>query len=224
MAPLLNIADTEGDAIFAYAQASSILRPEVLLEVAEDFYFEFRRRLELMRSNTTCKCSACVNMNNLDLKVFIHFGEYMSQLLGGGLQLQGADVILVLRLMKNRVTDDLGMNGYLMVTEAALSRIGDDSLRQRLVPHSESHEHLGDVQVWLHDLRAHWSVERAERRPKLDLSKAWACASIEVPIFPWIAWDYATHRDTKRDYFDLISFSRRKSLPPRRWPPTQNGS
>lgn len=208
MAPPLMIADSEGDAIFAYAESSALKRPELLLEVADDLYFEFRRRLELMRANTTCQCNACVNMSALDLKVFVHFGEYLPQSLGGGLQLQGADVILVHRLMKNRVQETTGLTGYLLVTEAALSQMEDPSLRDDFIPHFENYDHLGRIPVWLQDLHDHWRDEKARRRPALDPSEAWARGSTEVPVSPWVAWDYATHLSTKRDYLDLISVSR----------------
>jgi hypothetical protein len=32
-----------------------------------------------MHHNTTCTCKACANIPNLDLKLFVHFGEYIMQ-------------------------------------------------------------------------------------------------------------------------------------------------
>ncbi len=48
----------------------------------EKTYFDFRRQLELMKLNTTCDCDACVNMSALDLKIFIHYGQYLEQQIG----------------------------------------------------------------------------------------------------------------------------------------------
>jgi hypothetical protein len=56
--------------------------------------FAFRRRLELIDMNTTCECNACINMTALDLKIFLHYGEYLVQQIGDKTDLQGTDVIL----------------------------------------------------------------------------------------------------------------------------------
>src|SRR3989304_1383265 len=77
------IAKLEGDAVFSYAPAGAFLQGQSLLEVMEGTYVAFRIALDLMVRNTTCPCNACRNLPKLDLKFFVHFGEYLVQEMGG---------------------------------------------------------------------------------------------------------------------------------------------
>src|SRR3989304_580355 len=76
------IAKLEGDAVFSYAPGNAFLQGQSLLEMMEGIYVAFRKALELMVLNTTCPCNACRNLPNLDLKLFVHFGEYLVQAMG----------------------------------------------------------------------------------------------------------------------------------------------
>ena len=88
--PPLVLSSTQGDAIIAYVPEGELLRRQSLVDAMESTYFAFRRQLELMDLNTTCDCAACVNMNALDLKIFLHYGEYLIQQIGSKSDLQGA--------------------------------------------------------------------------------------------------------------------------------------
>jgi hypothetical protein len=48
----------------------------------EHIYYDFQRQLALMKLNTSCTCKACANMASLDLKIFLHYGQYMLQQIG----------------------------------------------------------------------------------------------------------------------------------------------
>ncbi len=52
------------------------------MEALENLYFVFADALRQMIYNTTCTCRACQNMSKLDLKMVIHYGEYVIQKLG----------------------------------------------------------------------------------------------------------------------------------------------
>ena len=112
--PPLKILNTRGDAILAYAPASSFRQAHTLLDTMDKIYFDFQRQLEIMDFNTTCECNACSNMTSLDLKIFLHYGDYLVQELGGATELQGSDVILVNRLMKNSVKEKTGLNARVL--------------------------------------------------------------------------------------------------------------
>ena len=99
--PPMTISGTQGDAIVCYFPEHAFVQPQSILEGMEHIYYDFRRQLSLMKLNSTCTCKACVNMSALDLKVFLHYGRYMLQQIGERVDLQGADVILIHRLMKN---------------------------------------------------------------------------------------------------------------------------
>ena len=93
----LEVSKVEGDAIFCYVPDRLLKQPSSMLNAMEATYFEFRRQLRLMDINTSCECNACANMTELDLKVFIHHGEYIEHEVAGSTELAGSDVILVHR-------------------------------------------------------------------------------------------------------------------------------
>src|SRR3990172_6368405 len=92
---LLTIAKLEGDAVFAYVPESKVTRGETLLELAESTYAAFHDRITSSRRHVTCQCRACQNMPGLDLKFFIHHGDYIVQDVMGIHELVGSDVNLV---------------------------------------------------------------------------------------------------------------------------------
>ena len=107
-APLL-ISNFQGDAILSYAVEGSFINGQVLLEIIENIYCAFAQKLEMMHQNTTCTCKACANIPKLDLKLFVHFGEYLIQDMRGKAELSGPDVIIAHRMMKNDVKEKTGL-------------------------------------------------------------------------------------------------------------------
>ena len=206
--PPLMVSSTQGDAIICYAPADSFHQAEQLLDVMERTYFDYRRLLDLMKLNNTCDCNACINMSALDLKIFIHYGQYLEQDIGSKRDLQGTDVILAHRLMKNTVNDKFGFPGYGLITETALEAMGIDPAKEGMAVHSEQYEHYGNVTVYIHDLRAAWKVERERHRIAVAVDDAAAHASVFVPIPQWIAWDYASNLEMKKLFNDLESIER----------------
>jgi len=71
------ISGFRGDAIFMYVPETNICASQTLLESLENLYFVFADTLRQMIFNTTCTCRACKNMSKLDLKMVIHYGEYV---------------------------------------------------------------------------------------------------------------------------------------------------
>jgi hypothetical protein len=51
---LLTIAEVEGDAVFTYAPDSRITRGELLLELIEATYTDYRDRRQTMQHNANC--------------------------------------------------------------------------------------------------------------------------------------------------------------------------
>ena len=122
--PLLAISKLEGDAVFAYAPEASVPRGETLLELIESTYAAFRDRQNSMHHRTTCTCNACRAIPTLDLKFFVHHGDYILQAIGNITEVIGSDVNLAHRLMKNHVSEATGWRAYAMFTEKALDHIG----------------------------------------------------------------------------------------------------
>ena len=116
---MLTISKLEGDAVFATVDQSLVLRPESLLELIENTYLAFRRKRDSSVRSTTCTCRACQNMHTLELKFFVHYGDYIVQNISGIRELVGSDVNLAHRLTKNHITENTGWNSYVLFTQPA---------------------------------------------------------------------------------------------------------
>lgn len=197
-----------GDAIMCFVRADEFRQPQSLLEATREIYLEFRRHLDFMTLNTTCECDACVNMAALDMKVFLHFGEFIEQDLDGTTELQGRDVILGSLLMKNDVTAATGLAGYALITRAAVDAMGAGDLVGAMTEHVEHYEHFGDVAMVVWDLPAEWDAELQRRRQEIDPAAKWLVAERPTPAPQWKAWDVATDTAMKRIYYDMQSVDR----------------
>lgn len=204
----VRVLNTRGDAVVAFVADRDFLQPQSLLESMEAIYFDFRRQLEFMDVNTTCTCQACVNMASLDLKLFLHHGEYIEQDLGWAVELQGADVILVNLLMKNSVKEATGLFGYGLITDAAISAMAAEGLVEDMISHLETYEHFGDIAMRIWDLPSVWARERERPSSEPDPDSAWVVESIETSAPQWVAWDRATDEEQKRLYYDMESVER----------------
>lgn len=141
----LVISKLEGDAVFAYANEEKIARPESLLELIETTYISFRRRRDGSQRSSTCTCRACQNTGSLELKFFVHHGDYIVQSISGIRELVGSDVNLVHRLMKNHITEKTGWPAYVLFTEKALHSL--NLPLENMHEQEETYEHLGPVQT-----------------------------------------------------------------------------
>src|SRR5512134_3418438 len=88
---LLTLHKLEGDAVFAYIPESKVTRGETILELMESTYIAFRDKQLSMKRATTCTCNACRNIPSLDLKFFIHCGDYIRQTIANNKELVGSD-------------------------------------------------------------------------------------------------------------------------------------
>ncbi|MGQ0551357.1 MAG: DUF2652 domain-containing protein, partial [Armatimonadota bacterium] len=189
--PVLKLAKLEGDAAFAYAPAGKIDGP-MLLDVVEQCYFSFQRRRRDVRQATTCQCNACAQIASLNLKVFVHDGEFVRHRIAGREELAGADVILVHRLLKNTVAERFGLQGYALLTDACLRAAGIDPVVLGMREHRETYEHIGEVPVFVHDLQTRWSDEQERRRVFIAPEKSDGEISFDLQSPPALVWDYLT--------------------------------
>src|SRR5512138_2416118 len=128
------ISGFRGDAIFMYVPQTNFVQAQSFLEALENFYIVFADTLQQMQYNTTCTCRACKNMSMLDLKMCIHYGEYLIQKLGDREELLGADVIVPHRMLKNTVIEKTGVQAYALFSEAAAEMLRLAELSQPLIP------------------------------------------------------------------------------------------
>jgi len=186
--PLI-VSKLEGDAIFSYAPGKSFLNPQILLETIENLYYVFADTQEKMHRNTTCTCTACSLIPNLDLKFAMHYGEFLEVKIGGSQELSGADVILVHRLLKNTITEKTGVAAYAYFTRASIEAAQLTEMAAGMLPHTENYDHIGDVAGYVHDLKPVWKAQREARRVRVELEKADFIVAEDFPIPPAALWD-----------------------------------
>ena len=141
----LTISKLEGDAVFANIDEEKLPRPETLLELIENTYVAFHRRREASQRSSNCSCRACQNIQTLELKFFVHHGDYIVQNISGIRELVGSDVNLIHRLTKNHITENTNWKAYILFTQTAMECIGLQL--EGLHSQDETYEHLGTVQT-----------------------------------------------------------------------------
>jgi len=196
--PPLVISRLQGDAVISYAPRASFLQGQTLVEILENTYCAFREARERMKLNTTCTCAACRNIPNLDLKFLVHFGSYILQPTPSYLELVGNDVNLAHRLLKNQITERTGVKAYAGYSEAAVEALGIRDFCIDMRQHSESYEHLGEVQLFVQDLHKVWERDRIGRRVFVEPAEAWFMVETEIPAPPPLVWDYFTKPEYRK--------------------------
>ena len=166
--PSFKLAKLEGDAAFVWVPAATVDGPG-LRDVIERCYFAFQRRIRDIRQASTCECNACVRIPGLDLKFVAHHGLVARQRMAGREELVGSDVVVVHRLLKNRVSEELGVPAYALYTDALVGAMGlDDPAAAGMHEYRETFESVGEVEGWVTDLGAAWEAEQAARADEGD--------------------------------------------------------
>ena len=186
--PPMTVSKLEGDAVFSYAFEDSFTDGRTFLDLVEGTYVAFRRAIDSMVLNNTCQCNACANVSSLDLKFVIHFGSFLIQRIGTYDELLGSDVNVVHRLLKNGITDQLGLRAYCLYTRPAWDRLGLQEVTT-LVAHDEDVPDFGLVETYVQDLG---DVYRPgdEAGVTLDDSEVLFVQEADLPMSPVVVWDY----------------------------------
>ena len=197
-APII-LSNLQGDAALTYLPDANLPQRQFPLDAIERIYCSFANTLGAMRLNTSCTCNACRNMNQLDLKFFLHHGTYATQEMAGRTELQGAEVIRLHRLMKNSVTAATGIKAYALVTEQAADAIGLPDFFAGAIRHVENLGEFGDTVCYVYDLAPIFARWRAARRVVVQPDEPLAFESMEcdLPVPPAIAWAYVTDIEKK---------------------------
>jgi hypothetical protein len=162
--PTLKLAKLEGDAAFAVTLTEQIDGP-LLQDTLERCYFAFRRRLRDIGQGSLCACNSCEIVPRLDLKLVAHHGRIVRQRIASSEELVGSDVIVVHRLLKNRVAEATGIAAYALYTDGCTRAMGlADPAAAGLVEHVEAFEGVGEIRGWVRDLHAAWDAELARAR------------------------------------------------------------
>ncbi len=150
----LNISGFRGDAILCYVPEKSAQDGKSIYQQINKIYDAFVSKIEEMQVDPPCSCRVCSTISLLDLKIFVHYGEYLLQKVGDREELLGSDVIVAHRMMKNNVVKDTGIKSYLLLTETAFEHLGVDTIKSDLIKHSETYDDIGQVNMFVSSLRA----------------------------------------------------------------------
>ncbi len=188
LTPTLELAEIEGDAVFAYAPAERFARKETLLELIETTYLRFRNHREFMQTQRSCTCLACAQIPTLDLKFIAHAGSFVMQTVAGKRKPVGTDVILAHRLLKNTVGAAQGWRAYVLLTDRLREEIGLPV--ESLFCAVEEHEHLGQVRTCSYDLQERYQQLITIRQKTLTTNEVHGRYVMDFPAPPAVVWDW----------------------------------
>jgi hypothetical protein len=186
--PILTIVKLEGDAVLAHIPQTKIQRDEILMDLIETTYIGFRDRVESIRRRTTCECNACKAIPMLDLKFFLHYGEYLPQNVSGITELVGTDVNLVHHLLKNNVSEATGWKAYALFTDSGLAHL--NLKLEDLHEGVENVEHLGDVKTYSLDLHARYKELVDARRVFITPEESDQIITRRISVPPVVVWEW----------------------------------
>lgn len=182
--------ELEGDAVFVFAPGVAVEDSERLIDIMESCYAAFRLRLEQMMRNTSCECSACRTIPDLDLKCVAHYGRYVPQKTPTGVKLVGPDVILVHRLLKNSVIEKTGVHAYALLTDAFVEKAAFPELGLGSPVYEEDIPELGSVKGRVLDLAAAVDRYREASRRYIGPDDADITVTADFPAPRSLVWGY----------------------------------
>jgi hypothetical protein len=188
---VIRVNKLEGDAAFGYALDGE-LDATMLLDVIEDCYFAFRGRLRGIEHAVSCSCAACTRVTDLDLKFLVHHGDFVRRTGARGEELTGHDVIVVHRLLKNGVTERLGLRAYALFTDACVRALGLDPGALGLRRHVERYAEADDVVAHISDLEARWRAEQERGRVRVGTEEAAFSVEVALPGGVELTWELLT--------------------------------
>ena len=115
--PPFAVSRLDGDAVIVYAPLDEPepVSPAAAADQITRWLAAFHETLADLTHNTICRCGACANVADLDLKVVGHSGVTLIHDVGRFTELHGVDVIVAHRLLKNSVDAD----GYVLLSDDA---------------------------------------------------------------------------------------------------------
>jgi hypothetical protein len=194
--PPFRLAKFEGDAAFLWVEDGRA-EGSLLLDAIEAAYVAFRRRLRSIAQATACDCNACQRAPRLDLKFFVHHGQYVRSRIAGHDELAGASIILVHRLLKGTTAARLHAAdgtaaGFAVFTEEAVKHIGIEPATLELSVGAETIEYFGEVATFTQDIEARWQAEAARRRLGSGGQEPIFEIEVDVKAPASVAWAHLT--------------------------------
>jgi len=145
LAPPLEIQELEGDAVFALAADHAEEAERSLIEAFGRTFAAFAERQREMSLDTSCNCRACRGVLGLSLKLIVHHGSFMRQVVRGRSRVAGPDIILAHRFLKN----DVEPRTYVLFTGPAVERLGIDPVATGMTRYTGKYAHFDDVDCFV---------------------------------------------------------------------------
>tara|TARA_Y100000590_G_scaffold60540_2_gene64593 strand:- start:1836 stop:2576 length:741 start_codon:yes stop_codon:yes gene_type:complete len=138
---ILTINKLQGDAALFYAISENpgTLSDTIIKKLQTSFEI-FNQRVNDLQFCEVCSCGTCVDVGNLKLKSFVHFGEFLIKKINQFKEIAGQDVILAHRLMKNSIS----VSEYMLFTKPFIEIQSIDSLGS-IEERKEKYDNLGSV-------------------------------------------------------------------------------
>lgn len=197
--PLFNLVQIDGDAIFAQAPQSRILRSETIFELLEATYVAFKDQLLQSSRIHSCQCNACRSIGKLDLKFAVHFGEYIPNKVQNQFDLVGiAPYFIRSREWKESVKETLAWRGYALFTQDCLTQLGlhPDDLSVIEIPG-------GSVRTFGLNLQARYESMLEQRRVVVTRENAQVSFHADFPVPPSILWSWINDPVKRTQWFIL---------------------
>lgn len=194
--PPFRLAKLEGDAAFLFVEDGRA-EPSLLIDAFVAAYLAFRRRLRSIEQATSCDCNACSQAPRLDLKFFLHHGQYVRNRIAGRSELAGSSIIVVHRLLKGAAAlaahaADGRASGFAVLTADAAAALAIEPAALGATEGAEEIQHFGSVVTHTMDLEARWASEAGERRLHVEPGDALLDVEISVPADPASVWAHLT--------------------------------
>jgi hypothetical protein len=146
LAPPFEIQELEGDAVFALASDEARdaeareAEDRALIEAFNRAFAAFSERQQGMALDMSCSCRACRGVLALSLKLIVHHGSFMRQVVRGKSRLAGPDIILAHQFLKN----DVEPRTYVLFTDTAVERLGIDPGAAGMTRYTGRYAHFDD--------------------------------------------------------------------------------
>ena len=152
----LQLMEIEGDAVFFFRFGKMPSMKEIV-EQSKNIFTNFHQHLMKYDTHRICQCGACRTASELTLKFVVHYGNVSSINVGSNFKLIGKEVIVLHRLMKNKVPFD----EYVLLTEPFWTISNDEYLKIGQFEINEETEKYDDnfitykyikTSEWLHEM------------------------------------------------------------------------
>src|SRR5437899_4583655 len=145
LAPPLEIQELEGDAVFALAPDEAGEADRALMAAFNRAFEAFSERQREIALDMSCLCRACRGVLDLSLKLIVHHGSFMRQVVRGKSRVAGPDIILAHRFLKN----DVEPRTYVPSTGAAVERPAIDPAAAGMTRYTGKYAHFDEVDCFV---------------------------------------------------------------------------